>query len=491
MASLRDLGTKGIQPGTVGEAPALTFRPQNRGRTVQAVVNLIAESPEDRKTFREGLDALIKGFEDGQAAADRFDVAGAIAFNLVVLDAIANQAEPTEAKITRVRAQLRRAFREDPRAFDTNDRARQEAYETHLSIASLMLLLATVTEDDAGAKQLANTSKSFLSAILGTSTFRFGNDGLRIAARPRPPVAPAATATAAASIGGLAPGFSVSIPSGWEKVGEWYRRSVPDRTIVRALVRFPAAIPVTGGVGQELDRQWERLRPQGTIDLLDRNYYCRFVGGAPAYYRIGRVKEEHLQAPTFVVVTLVRVGNLWQPIVLAVTYGDPPPPFEPGASFSASYEYPGAAAMAEQIIGQIRVQGANRPNLFTPADLVGNYGTNSGTSGAVMNVASGAVGMGYTASGVSLNLKADGTFTFRVTNVAGGPGVFASQRGSDSGRWTIEGDKLVLNGNQKDRWTIVGFTNYNDAKVLMVDWEPNRPAHPGNLGFAWVLVAPK
>ncbi len=489
-ASLRELGTKGLQPAANSSAPALNFAPKNSGRTIQAVVDLIATNAEDRKTFREGLDALIKAFEESQTGSNKFDVAGAVAFNLVVLNAIANQVEPAEATINKVRDQLRSSFRADPRALDTNDLARQEIYETHLAVASLMLILASVTEDEAGAKSLAATSKAFLSAFLGTTAFNFGTDGLRITARPKPP-AQAPQSVPANPLGGLAPGFSAGIPNGWEKVGDWYRRSSSERSIVRALVRFPAAIPVSGGVGQELDRQWEKLRPEGKIDLADRNYYARYVGGAPAYYRIGRVQEEHLQAPTFVAVTLVRVGDLWQPIVLAVTYGDPPPPYEPGAAFSASYEYPSGAALAEEIIGQIKVQGANRPNLFPAADLVGDFSTSSGMSGAVVNMATGATGMGYSASGMSLNLKADGTFTSKVTNVVGGPGAFGSQTGSDAGRWTIEGDKLILNGREKDQYTIVGLTLYTDAKVLLLDWDTKRPAHPGNLGMATVLVAPR
>jgi hypothetical protein len=490
VASLMEIGEKGLAPGRSAAAPALSFRPDGTRQTVQAVVDLIGENEDDRKTLREGIETFIKAYEESQTGADRYDVAGAIAFDLVVLDAIANRSEPAEATVSRVRNQLRQAFRSSRRALDTNNYARQQVYETHLAVASLMLVLASVTRDEAGAQSLGAAAKKFLSAFFGGSPTQVTSQGLSVTARPRPPMTAPPGATVA-STDGFAPGFSVRMPGGWEELGGWYVKVASADGPVRTLVRFPPAIPASGNMGADLNAQWELLRPQGKVDREDRNFYCRFVGGAPAYYRVGQVQEPQLQAPTFVVVTLIRAGAQWQPVVVAVTYGNPPPPYEPGAGFTAGFQYPTGATLAEQVFSQIQVQGATRTPLVNAADLVGSYGTSTGMSGTVMNSATGAVGVGYTASGWSLNLKADGTFTFRVTNAAGGPGVFASQTGSDAGRYTVEDDKLVLRGRKNQRWTIFGFTQYSDAKVLVVDWEPNRPAHAGNLGFPWTVMAPR
>lgn len=489
VASLMEIGEKGLQPGRPASAPALNFRPDGKRQTVQAVVDLIGENDDDRRTLQDGIEALIKGYEASQKGSDRYDVAGAIAFDLVVLDAIANRSQPTETTINRVRNQLRQAFRSSRRAQDTNNPARQQVYETHLAIASLMLVLASASQDEAGAQSLGATSKKLLSAFFGGSPTRITSEGLSVTARPRPPTT-APEGAVVASSGGFAPGFSVRMPAGWEESGGWYSKVASPDGPVRTLVRFPPAIPASGNMGADLNAQWELLRPQGKVDRENRNFYSRYVGGAPAYYRVGEILEPQLQAPTFVVVTLIQVGTQWQPVVVAVTYGYPPPPYDPGAGFTAGFSFPTGATVAEQVFSQIQVQGATRTPLVNAADLVGNYGTSTGMSGTVMNSASGAVGMGYTASGWSVNLKADGTFSFRVTNAAGGPGVFASQTGSDSGRYTVEGDKLILRGRRTQQWTIFAFTMYSDAKVLIVDWE-NRAAHAGNIGFPWTIAAPR
>jgi hypothetical protein len=110
---------------------------------------------------------------------------------------------------------------------------------------------------------------------------------------------------------------------------------------------------------------------------------------------------------------------------------------------SAGFSFPTSADLAEVMMKTFKCPSAKGKPLADKSALVGDYSYGSHSQLEWENIYTGASTMTFVSYGGTLNLKADGTFTYTFGSASGQVGAtkFGSAKGH--GTWRIEGDLLI------------------------------------------------
>lgn len=272
-----------------------------------------------------------------------------------------------------------------------------------------------------------------------------------------------------------------TLPAGWRQDGPWWVREQVDPTgpITTAQVRLAPAIPATGDVGDALRGQWRAQVPPELADRASGMVYRRYVGdGLVAQFVIGRGRERGRKADSLFTVYLIDCGAAWQPVVVAQTYADPSTNVEAVVSHSGGFSFSTSAAMAEELLATLRCPAGRGRALVDPAALVGHYHYGSGAGLQWENVRTGATTMTSISWSGELELRADGTYASRFRSASGEVGRLGFAGEEHAGTWRVEGDLLVLAGDQERRQRVAGLTRFQDGVQALVLLRPGVAVGP-------------
>ncbi|MFZ4506881.1 MAG: DUF6683 family protein [Fimbriimonas sp.] len=490
------IGTTGLSQKAAPASSPTAFKPSGSRPYVETYLKKLFDSDSDRAQVSKVVGLLIDDFEKQMKPRSKGnDASAALAFATTTLTALAGKTTTDEVfldLIDRIQATLDR-----PEVRKATDAQKQEFYENCFAALTFTITLsqAPQAEVKARAKEVAG---AFLTQFIGASTDRFVITAttLRLTPLPKPVVAKPPVAS-----GSLAPGFTFSAPDGWVKKGDWYVKEMPDgNRTSSALLRFPAAIPASGNMGDALGKLWVREIPAEGKDRLGSMVYRRYVGDqVVAQFVGGRVVEQKRPFDTAFTLFLVDCKTHWQPVVVALTYDGPS---TVGGEMSSGFSFPGSMKEAEKFLATFRCPAAKGQPLADAASLAGDYSYGTGSKLDWVNINTGATSMTFITYGGTLNLKPKGTFTYTYSSATGRDGLanFGGIKGS--GKWTIQGDILTCNYSEYDQgdgykvkqhqYRIAGLTMFlNGVKVAVLLKDLDKPVNLTTVGesSSWYSTA--
>jgi hypothetical protein len=455
----RGLGAAGLAPGKTAQAP-IAFRRQPRRLHVETFVATLSDDAAERAALKDALIQGLAGYEEqavAQGHAD--DVAGALAFAVVMLHVTITNQELPDATFPALVGQLRAAL-DQPAVRAASDEQKQVFYEASLCQGLMALTLASASGPEA-IEQVRTLARTWLEQLLGAPADRvaIGANGLTLRAAP------------AAKAGS---GLTHGRPAGWqEEPGGWLvHRKREDRgvgmEVISAHVRLLPAVPAEGNMGDVLRATWRTAAPAALVERVSGMVYRRWVGdGLLAQFVVGVGREAGRDADTMCTLLLVDCGATWQPVIVAQTYERPDEAMKILTAQAGSLSFGESADMAEAFLATLRCPGAPRGRpIVDPAALAAHYHFGSGSALQWENVHTGSTTMEAVSYGGELNLRADGTYDYRFASASGVVGAQKFQGDEEkNGRWRLDGDLLLLarkNGSEM-KYRVAGLTRFADG----------------------------
>ena len=478
----------GLKTGAAPRTSPTVFKPTSEKLARDALIREYIDGERERNTFREIVKEVTASYEKEAAKQGiRNDAAAGLAFAMVVCLQFAENVAMDDAATTALTQQLQLTL-DTPAVRGATDTQKQALYDKSMAAAGMALgLMLSAGEDEKAQAQMRPAVSALLKILTGLEPgqAKLVNGRLTIPAK-------ATITPGAASTGGMAPGFSYTAPAGWVMQSGWYAH-ITDRVgdISRALVRFPPAIPAKGNFSEALYTQWDAQIPKEGKGKAGGIVFRRYTGdGLPTHFISGLVRETGRDVDTAFVLFLIDCKTHWQPVVVALTFDSN---FKPGMGFNAPYEQAGAMAQAENMLASFRCPPARGGALVSPEALAGDYAFGSGASQNWVNVYTGATSMTFVSSGGDLNLKPNGTFTYRFVSASGAVGATQVRNAKGSGRWTVEGDTLVCTFTEYDqgdgykvkehRYRIAAVMQYPDGnKMAVLVMNKEGPINPYTVG---------
>lgn len=496
MEAAAGIGTSGLSAKPAPAVSPTAFKPSADRPFVRAITRELLGEEDKDGTMAGAVVEVAKNFEREMTPRGfANDASAALGFAIVMLTGTATGKEVPDAAFAKLVPTLR-ATLDTPRVRGATDRQKQELYETSLTYATIVLAMAAnATGED--AKKVGQLASGLLQRLIGASADQItvSGDALRIRA-VAPPVAlkptPQPQPQPAPSSGGLAAGFQYTAPAGWNKLdGGWYalERREGDQ-VTTSLIRFLPAIPAAGNMGDALNRLWKTSIPAEGADRRSAVVYRRYIGnGALAQFIGGMFPEKGRSWDTHFTLMLVDCGAQWQPVVMAATWNAS---FTAGASMSSQLSFPETIRAMEPFLATFRSPKPAGP-IVDRASLVGNYRYGSGAGQDLVNINTGASAFQFVSSGGTLNLKADGKFTYTFSSASGINAATTFRGAKGSGTWKIERDWLICTFTEYDqgdgykvkshRYRIAGVTVFGDGtRVAILMMENDRPVNMANIG---------
>ncbi|MCU0317119.1 MAG: hypothetical protein MUC92_11055 [Fimbriimonadaceae bacterium] len=378
-------------------------------------------------------------------------MAAAAAFAIVVLDGLADLKSTNEAALAPAMSQMRSVL-DSNEITGSTDRHKQEVYEGLMGAVGVTLIVAQLAEDTPeSAKNLQRLASGYLQAIVGVDASRIDVSARGITIRGLPPQEVKAVEAKPAQANGLAPGFSFSLPKGFEQKENWYSAEMKvDSGIGGVHIRFWPAIPAQGDINQALLQMSQMMTPPMDSQNATMIYRRRVGNGLLASYRVIRGKERGRRPETQFTLMLIDCGSHWQPVITAQTFRSPddvPATWQSVDENQAYMRWPEVLPALEGFLSTFRCPGHENKPMLTQKDVVGSFSYGTGSSTGWINTFTGATFNTVVAYAVFYDFKANGTYDYRFQGATGvGVGTITTDR--DSGRWRIEGDFLVTEGNK-------------------------------------------
>lgn len=478
----------GLKVGAAPKTSPTLFNPTADKPAGNALINEYIEGERERATFRDIVKEVTASYEREAAKQGiRNDAASGLAFAMVVCLQFAEGIELDDAGATALTQQLQLTL-DTPAVRGATDAQKQALYDKSMAAAGMALgLMLSAGEDEKAQAQMKPAISALLKILTGLEPGQAKLVNKRLTIPAKSTITPGSEST-----GGMAPGFTFSVPSGWQQQSGWYVH-VTDRVgdVSRALVRIPPAIPARGNFSQALYEQWDIQIPKEGKGKAGGIIFRRYTGdGLPTHFVSGLVREPGRDVDTAFVLFLIDLKTHWQPVVVALTFDSD---FKPGMGFNAPYEQAGAMVQAENFLATFRCPPARGGALVSMEALAGDYAFGSGASQNWVNVYTGATSMTFVSSGGDLNLKPNGTFTYRFVSASGAVGATVVRNAKGSGRWTIQGDTLVCTFTEYDqgdgykvkehRYRIAAVMQYPDGnKMAVLILNKEGPINPYTVG---------
>lgn len=405
------IGEVGLVTDSVAAKDGWAFKPSGKRDFIKAHAKIFSDVASEQEALEKAMYAIVDQYEAiGKQLKQENDPATALAFSVAILHSLATGNELPQPKFLEMTGRFRSVLS----PVTASNEQKQEFYEWVLSSASSLIVLGgTATTPDSVAK-IKTLATAQLKALTGAelSQFDFSGETVKVKGSAKPIAAPI-------SKGGLAPGFQINAPAPWREVGGWWvnekleTRNVVTQACTAAHVRFLPAIEAKGNMGDALRSLWKSDLPAEMEGKAGAMVYRRYVGnGLFAQFIFGMGQEKGRRTDTFFTLMLVDCGSYWQPVVIGQTYEDRGEVLS-GESLTAGFSYPVSSAQAETLLSSFRCSGApvDQP-IAVPASLAGEYNFGNGSTMEWVNIYTGATSMTFVSYGGSLNLAANGTFTY-------------------------------------------------------------------------------
>lgn len=489
----RTVGERGLSKANPPKTSPLKFKPGSK-KFVSKFVEALFSDGKERQAIQAQIEQILTSFDDEAKKVKRdSDGAYALAFSIGITYGFATGKEVNEKKIDEL-ASLFSATFDRPQIRTATDAQKQEFYEWSLCQSALLLTLISGGSDAETLKKLQTVASAQFTAMIGAriEDFTIDDNGIQL----KSSVTESANTTPA--VNGMAPGFAYSLPKDWKQDGAWslfrFKDEPTDTSIHGALVRFPAAIPAKGNMGDALRELWKQHIPVEGDGKFSQLVFRRFVGDQLfTQFIFGRVREKGRIADSLFTLYLVDCGSVWQPIVVANSYEETSEYKVAGADFSAQFSYPKSAKVAEQFLATLRCPNAKSGQIVDGQSIAGAYYFGSGANMNWVNIYTGATSTTFISTGGSLNLKPNGQFEYNYSSASGAVGATTFRGAKGDGKWSVDGDLLVCkfaNYDQGDgykkaelRYRIAGHTVFPDGeKILVIKDDLDQPVNATTVG---------
>lgn len=474
------IGQKGLSSeGAPGTSPT-QFSQTGSRVYIGTYVKALFETEDEQKVFETAIVKLIENYEStAKSAGIADDASGALAFSVAVLNSVAKGSELQDESFLALNERFKATFNTGS-VKGATDIQKQEAYEWALCSSGLVLALLSEAKTDESRKKIQVLAAAQLEVLLGAKPDQISLQGKSVSIKGTGAVNSGEGKTAEKpATGGAAPGFAFQPPTGWVKDGAWYVYTTRDGDrITAANIRFPAAIPAAGNMGDALRKLWKENVPNTLQNNAGGMVYRRYVGSKLfTQFIFGSGKEEGRKANSVFTLYLIDCGSYWQPVVVAQTYrmeGN----FTAGEEFSAQFSYPTSADYAETMLATFRCASAPNQALASKEAIAGNYRFGDGSHMEYENIYTGATSFKFASHGGTLNLAADGTFTYKYGSASGQVGAVNFRGITAAGTYSIQGDILTCTYSSYDqgdsykkkeeKYRIAGVTIFGDGNKVTI-----------------------
>lgn len=260
-----------------------------------------------------------------------------------------------------------------------------------------------------------------------------------------------------------ASGFTMAVPAGFRQSGNWQVKTlfaqVEGRKAYTSLqFRLLDPIPAKGNMGDALvglsKTSLPSNVPAGSV------VFRRYVGaGLPAWFLVGRGREEGRKADTLFSLFLIDLGTAWQPLVVAQTYEDPDGTDGSAIAASGAQSFAKSAQLAEEALKDVTCPGVVSNGLATVGALVGEYSFGKASDVAWEKMSVGAMPLSPATGSGSLKLSADGTYRWAE---AGKP--------DETGKWEFFKDLLALSpdGGEARKLRLAALSRFASGEKLLI-----------------------
>lgn len=498
--ALLNVGAKGLAPSERASDSASKFSPGSEVYVEKYFKELFGED-EAVKLFTEVARELIKGYA-AEAKANKYenDAGAAAGFALVIYYSILTGAEINEQGIASTIFAVSSALNV-PEVRNASNTQKQQVYEWTLSSVALLLATAQSAKEPADINRLKELAKAQLYLVFGVKQEDISvKDGKLYIKGTGAATTSEPAKTQPSSGGGLVPGFTYTLPSGWTQEAGWIAgRHIEGgsggrtRRISSAFFRMLPAVPANKNVGEILREQWKLHVPAELANNASGMVYRRYIGDQlPAHFICGRGREKGKISDSVFSLFVIDCGDMLQPFVIAQTYEEPDDSFTTGIEMSAGFSFPTSAKVAEDFLKTFQMPKAKGKPLIDKSALVGNYHFGSGAGLEWVNVYSGASTYSYVSYGGTLNLAANGTFTYTYSSASGVGGATSFRGAKGNGKWTLKGDILECvyeNYDQGDgykvkahTYRVAGVVQFSDHKVIILKSNLDQPINATTVG---------
>ncbi|MEI8283012.1 MAG: DUF6683 family protein [Armatimonadota bacterium] len=469
------VGEKGLPKIAKQTKSPTVFKASPDRSFIKAYIEKSFDSDKERQAVFSVFSDVFKSFDStakGAGFAD--DASAAYAFAVSLLVSIGTGKELNEEAFPVLIGEFQTYF-DQPGIQKATDKQKEEAYQYALcSVGSIVVYASTVkTEQDQEKVKLAAllTLKNLLGVEIEQITLKGTETTIK------------GTASDTQSSGGTAPGFSFEIPQGWvkETTSPWYASrvyAINGRDLTSALIRFMPAVPAKGSFSDAIRKAWKEGVPAELADKASGMVFRRYIGdGLFTQFIFGKGVEKDRKYQSLYSVYLIDCGSTWQPVVVAQVW-DPAGGSSPGGDMSAGFSFPTSADLAEVMMKTFKCPSAKGKPIADKSAIVGDYSYGTQSQLQWENIYTGASTMTFVSFGGTLNLKADGTFTYTFASASGQVGAtkFGSAKGH--GTWSIQGDLLItkyLDYDQGDSYKrteetfrISGVVSFSDGSKVSV-----------------------
>lgn len=475
------LGKVGLTGDLSSGVSPLKFKPSGGRIYIDEFVKEFADDQEGR----DGLKAVIEaGVQEFEAAAKENkmenDGAFAHAFSLLLLETILTGKEFEDQDYLTVAGQFRKAFA----GVKGTDKQKQEFYEWSLSSAFIVIAVGSALEGDDAVAKLKQFAELEVMALTGAKQDQISFSGGKMLIKGT------GVGETAPVPAGLVEGFSYSLPEGWVEENGWLscRQAYLTSDLIGANVRMLPAVKATGDLGATMRDLWAKNLPEELRGKESGMVFRRYIGdGLPAHFIFGQGQVKGQQADSLYSLYVVDCGQYWQPFIVAQTWHDPTTEHPLGTQFSAPLSFGYSADIAEVFFRTLKCPSGKGLPLVDKSALVGNYSYGASSSLQWENVYTGASTMTFVSYGGTLNLAANGKFTYTFSSASGQVGAanFGGQKGN--GTWKLEGDILTCKFAEFEQsdgaykateyvYRVAGVISYSDgSKVLVLKQKLDMP----------------
>lgn len=269
-------------------------------------------------------------------------------------------------------------------------------------------------------------------------------------------------------------GFSMTLPPGFTDKGNgvWEHVVVEDTQTRTVRVTRLAAVP-RGDPQAMLEKLWREA-------VTSKPEYAPFgpplpqrrftQNGARAHFMRTRVWVNQSDAGRYISIYLVEADDEFVPLVITQDIAET----AMGSAMLIQYAWGKSHAPIEELFKHLHGSPTGLP-LVDDEELLGHFVMGDTSTAQWVNTYTGATSMTAVARALEYTFERDHTFGYQFSGGSGVVGAmkFATQK--DRGRWWVEHDVLVIDGDQFDqRYFITGAgRGPKGEKLLLLQPQPN------------------
>lgn len=269
-------------------------------------------------------------------------------------------------------------------------------------------------------------------------------------------------------------GFSMKLPPGFTDQGNGvWEHVVREDTQTRTLkVSRLDAVP-RGDPQAILERLWRDA-------VTSKPEYAKFgpplpqrrftQNGARAHFVRTRVWSNGSDAGRYISIYLIEADDQFVPLIITQDIADT----SIGSVMIIQYSWGKSHAPIEELFKNINGSPTGVP-LIDDEEVVGHFTMGDTSTLQWVNTMTGGTSMTAVARAIEYTFQDDGTFTYQFSGGSGVVGAMKFGTEKDQGRWKIEHDVLVIDGDLRDRKYFITGAGHapNGTKLLLLQPEPN------------------